>query len=603
MIFGILSSFLFLLVPAAVAAALIAVATARRQEVDADDPSASVVARRLFVYGIGFVALIFAMVGVALLVAGALDNVFGEQVVDPRGTQLAMALAFTTVGAPAWAIVVLFSQRAMRRDPAERRSQARRWYLAAVRAVTIPIAMFNAVEAGRTLLGIHEFSGAPWGWLFASLAAWLVHEVLAQGEASESPVLALIDRLFRAYTTAISLAFTLVGAALSASVPASAAYDGAFRSGLVARSWTDEWIEAALILAVGLGVWWWYWLRGALRRDRGTTIWRIEVFLFGILAGVLVTVVASGTALYTVLEWFIGDPSATEAAEHFAGLPVRVAAVLVGVASWTYHRMVLVEGLERGAARSEPERIYRYVLSASGLAALASGVATLLALLIEVLTAVDSGLVSHEGWWRNTLTVAITLLIVGGPLWAIAWMRLQRAVAADAAREVRSTSRRIYLFAIFGIAALFLLVDLTIVLFQLFEAALDSGVTRDVLRDSRWPLALVVTAGVVAVYHWLVLREDQAARGEEPEAPPVPSTRVRDVIVLAGAAEVSAARQVLAGLEGVTVRAWTRLDAPAAAAQPSIEGLRAAVAASPHERVLVVNLDGTYRVVPYSDRG
>ncbi|MDO9446095.1 MAG: DUF5671 domain-containing protein [Dehalococcoidia bacterium] len=602
MIFGILSSFLFLLVPAAVVAVLIALATARRQEVDADDPSAGVVARRLFVYGIGFVALIFAMVGVALLVAGALDNVFGEQVVDPRGTQLAIALAFTTVGAPAWAVMVLFSHRAMRRDPAERRSQARRWYLAAVRAVTIPIAMFNAVEAGRMSLGIHEFSGAPWGWLFASLAAWLVHEVLAQGEASESPVLALIDRLFRAYATALSLAFVLVGAALAVSVPAAAAYDGAFRSGLVAGSWTDEWIESALILAAGLGVWWWYWLRGALRRDRGTTIWRIEVFLFGILVGVLVTVVASGTALYTVLEWFLGDPSAAEASEHFAGMPARLAAVLVGIASWTYHRMVLVEGIERGAARSEPERIYRYVLSASGLAALAAGVATLLALLIEVLTAVDSGLVSHEGWWRNTLTVAITLLVVGGPLWAIAWMRLQRAVAADAAREVRSTSRRIYLLAIFGVAALILLVDLTIVLFQLFEAVLDSGVTRDVLRDARWPLALVVTAGVVAVYHWLVLREDQAVRGDEPETPAVPAMRARDVIVLGSAAEVSAVRQALAGLEGVTVRGWTRLDAPGVPA-PSTEGLHDAVAGTSHERVLVLNLDGAYRVVPYSDRG
>ena len=54
----------------------------------------------------------------------------------------------------------------------------------------------------------------------------------------------------------------------------------------------------------------------------------------------------------------------------------------------------------------------------------------------------------------------------------------------------------------------------------------------ELLRDARWSLAVAVTAGIIAVYHFLVLREDQAALPAETAAIPAPP---REVILVSAA--------------------------------------------------------------------
>ncbi len=583
------------LVPALAVATLVAVIAARRQDGDDPDEGLATAARRLFLYGLGGIALAFATAGVALLVAGALDAAAGTSIVTDDERRLAQALAFTTVGIPAWAILMLAAQRAMRRDPDEARSQARRWYLAVVRAVTLVVATFNAVEAGRWVVGVEEFAGAPWGWLFAMGAVWLLHDRLAASEPPTTVTGRLLDRLYAYYATFIGLAFLLVGATWVIAVPLSAAYDGAFREAFLAGDWDEHWREGWLLVAAGLGVWAWHWLRVLAHGDRGSTLWRILVFLAGVLPGVLITVVSAGSLLFLLLQWAVGEPEAKRAAEHFAILPGLFAAGLVGLGSWSYHRVVLMERAEE--ARSEPERIYRYVLAAAGLVAVASGVSAMLALTLEVISGASADLFASGGWWRNPLVMALTLLLVGAPLWGYSWWRTQQAVASGGRPERVATSRRVYLFGIFGIAALAVLIDLTIVLYQLFEASLEGTLSRDLLRDVRWNVALVVTAGVIAVYHWLIVREDQAERGEEPavEAPPPR----REVTLIVAEADREVLRRALASVPGVALDVWTRdAAAPGATSLGDVDALRAALAATPAGRFVVLVEDGAYRLVP-----
>lgn len=595
MVSVIFVSLLGLLFPAAAVATLVAVIAARRQDGDDPDEGVATAARRLFLYGLGAIALAIATAGVALLVMGALDAAAGAAVVTDDRRRLARALAFATVGIPAWAILMLAAQRAMRRDPDEARSQARRWYFTVVRGLTLVIATFNFVEAGRWIIGVTEFSGSPWGWLFATGAVWVLHDRLAASEPPVTVTARLLDRLYGYYGAFVGLVFLMVGATWVIAVPLSAAYDGAFREAFLAGDWDERWREGWLLVVAGLGVWGWHWLRTLAHGDRGSTLWRIMVFLAGVLAGALITVVSTGSALYLLLQWLIGEPESKRAADHFAMLPGLCAAVLVGLGSWSYHRVVLMERAQE--ARSEPERIYRYVLAAAGLVAVASGVSAMLALTVEVLSGESADLFASAGWWRNPLVTAITLLLVGAPLWGYSWWRTQQAVAAGGRPERVATSRRVYLFGTFGIAALFVLVDLTIVLYRVFEASLSSDVSRGLLRDMRWNLALVLTAGAISVYHWLVLREDQAARGEEPHAE-IPAPR-REVTLIVADADREVLRRALASVPGVTLAVWTRGDAaPGATSIGDVDALRAALSESPGGRFVVLAEGGAYRLVP-----
>ena len=595
LLFGILGTLLpFVVIGAIIAAAI----RSRTDDDDADVPPGIGTARRLFLYGIGFVALAFAASGVALLIGGALDAATGSLLIDQSGTRVAVALSFATVGIPVWGVLVLLAQRSVTAHPVERRSQARRFYFSLARGVAITIVAFNAAEVLRVILQVSDFSGGPWGWLVAWAAVWLIHDRLAAAEPAESAVTSLLDRLYRYYATLLGLVFLLVGAVGAVSVPLQAAYDGLFRTTLVAGAWSEEWREMIALLAVGIVVWVPAWVMRLGRIDAGSPLWRVQVFLAGVLVAVMLTVGSAGTLVHLVLQWLIGVPEAARAANHFELLPGAIAIALVGLASWGYHHALLDETARIGEPRSEPERVYRYVLAGSGLVAVAAGVTQLIALLIEVIAGTDSVIVSGDGWWRNRIVLVLTLFAVGAPLWAYGWLRIQQAVRSGSAAEQQATSRRVDLFGIFGVAALVMLVNLTVVLFQVFEALLEDGLSSGLIRDVRWSIALVTVAGAIAGYHWLVLREDQSEREGAPEATPV---RRREVTLVVAARRREGIVAALEGIEGVAVRTWEHLgDTGGALPASALEALIDEVTASEHSRLLLVVEGDVYQLTPFS---
>ncbi|MPZ98586.1 MAG: hypothetical protein GEU80_04455 [Dehalococcoidia bacterium] len=591
-----------LLFPLVVIGGIIAaIAAARRDDGpdEVDEPGIGTV-RRVFLYGIALVALIFAGVGLSLLIGGALDAVGGDTVIGESDTGLAIGLSFTLVGVTAWLVMAFLAQRTVEAHAGEQRAQARRLCLALARGIALVIVMVNAVQAGRFLTGVGEFEGGNWGWLLVWAGIWVVHHRLVAAEPAPSAATRLIDRLYLYFASVAGL-WTLLGGMVGVlEAPLSTAYDNAFRDSIIDGSWTEDVRTSAVVAAVGGAVWGWHWLGRLVRRDAITTLWRVYVYLFGVLTGVALVLGPATTILYDVLEWALRASGTSDEAAHFASVPDATALLVAGLATWAYHRVVLIEG-QAGQAGSEPQRVYRYVLAAAGLVALAAGLTTLFALVLEALVRDEDGLFRQVDWWRSPLALGLTLLIVGGPLWARYWVGAQRATESGGAEERESLSRRVFLFGIFGVAVLVLLVNLTIVLYQVFEAVLDSTLSSAVIEDTRWSLAMVLTAGAVTVYYWLVLREDQAAA---PEAAATPAARRREVVLIASGGLEDLARE-LERVEGVRVRLWRRLDAPTGTPPPALraeelDALRAQVATADADRVAVIVTDGRYDVLPYA---
>jgi hypothetical protein len=230
----------------------------------------------------------------------------------------------------------------------------------------------------------------------------------------------------------------------------------------------------------------------------------------------------------------------------------------------------------------------------------------LIAVALDAVTPEGDALLRGADAWRDSLVLGITLVIVGVPLWARYWFQTQQEATERGEVERSSLPRRIFLFAIFGLAALIAIVDLTVILYTLFEGMLEGTLSSEVIRDTRWSVALVLVAGAVGVHYWLVMREDQAASAAEvPEASgAVPVTvRRRSVTVLApdGAEDL---REVIAAIPGVSLRAWRRLDAvsPAPVIDAArLDDLRVAIAEADADQILVLVRDGTFEVIPYRD--
>ncbi|MEI6136674.1 MAG: DUF5671 domain-containing protein [Chloroflexota bacterium] len=564
------------------------------------DPGIGTV-RRVFIYGLALIGVIFAATGVSMIISGALDAMLGNILIQDRRQALATALAFTIVGTPAWLLFMLLAQRSIQAHAVERRSQARRLYFALLRSIGLAIVASNAITVARMIIDVEDFSGGAWGSLVAWGGVWFIHHRLALAEPPETATTRLIDRLALYFGALFGLALMLTGAEGLISLPLSEAYDRVFRSTVLSGSWTITVRESGVLLVVGAVIWALYWVRELRQRDRLTMLWRTYVFLFGALPGVAIAIVPTAVMLYTVIEWYVGVPVVRSAAEQFSAFPDLVSALIIGIATWGYHGAVIAES-GNAAERSGPERVYRYVLSAAGLVTTTVGVASLIALAAEGMAGASGQSLLSGDWWRNSLLSGMTEILVGVPLWAWYWGDAQQTLATGV-EERASTARRVYVFAVVGVAVFTLLVSLMIVLYQLFEAVLAGTLSLTLLRDGNWAIATALTTGAVAYYHILVLREDQAAM---PDAESTPTIHARRVVLLASS-DASTLIAELERVEGVRVQSWRRLDGDASAATATGDAserhatLLAAVTSTDAERMLVIVRDDGFEVLPYVD--
>ena len=306
--------------------------------------------------------------------------------------------------------------------------------------------------------------------------------------------------------------------------------------------------------------------------------------------------------LYHVLQWFMGSPDAPTIQRQFDMLPGVVAGVAVGGALWGYHWAVARQ--EAGIAEHEvaaARRAYRYLVSAVGLVTLGVGLVAVVAVAVGVLSPDGGPDIAGRDWWRNPLVLAITLLMVGAPVWGLHWREIQRAVGVGESEERAAQSRRVFIYVIFGVGVLLTLINMSVVLFQLFDAALGSGSVSEVLWEVRWSVGILVAAGSVSIYYWLVLREDRAATAglELPEAAAAPARK--SVTALVAEMDLDVVRRLEARL-GYGVRVWRRTDAETLA--PTINDEEMAeteqrILEAESNQVLVLVDAGGIRVIPH----
>jgi hypothetical protein len=146
----------------------------------------------------------------------------------------------------------------------------------------------------------------------------------------------------------------------------------------------------------------------------------------------------------------------------------------------------------------------------------------------RAITAIDSG---------NAFATALTLLVIGVPLWWRYWSTIQRYRRSDTARELRSITRRVYIIGLFAIAGVVAIISLIVMVFLLFEDILEGTLGAITLNDSAIPLALLTTAGALSWYHFAVFREDREDSVPETEHVPVPPEEQAAPAVRRGALE------------------------------------------------------------------
>ena len=562
------------------------------------EPGIGTVAR-LFIYGGALVGAFMASSGLALLVGGLVDLIGpGDIDIGEEDTLLAFGLSLVIVGAPVWVLFLRAPERSVREHPVELRSGARRAYANIVRGVALVVAVTGAAAVLQAVLRVENFDGAPWGWALVWTGLWAVHERRVRLEPAQTDETRLFDRLYLIFGSVLGIAMLAPALGVVVYGFLAGAYDAAFIDNGDSREAFGEGTRVALaVLTVAVPVWLWHWFLNA-RTDSGTALWRIYLFLAGILSGVVVALAGAGWMLYLTLRWVL-DATDEAVAEHFEQLPEFGAMIVVGVALWAYHHIAQRVMAPTVRERSDTERVYRYLISVASLATLAGGLVLAGILAVQGLTP-DADVGRQPGWWRDWVAGTLALLLVGAPLWSVYWFDLQRHAWRAPEDELSAVSRRVYIFAVTGASVVTAAVSLVLVLFQILEALLDNRLSQTDFHDVRVPLGMLLATGAIGAYHWLVLRNDRSAMREIEfsEAPIAPKLVL---LVATDAAGRDLAPKL--GQHGDRVTRWQRLDEPDGGvrlSEESVASLHEQIAATEADQVIVlVTPAGEAEVVPY----
>ena len=487
MILGILAAALQLAVLVAIVVGAVRYLTGRR-----GGPGDGHGVRRFFQYLILLGLLVVVAVGISELMGLAVS---GRPLGDAP-TAVARALTFTLVGAPLFVVVALWTRRLMRSDPGEVRSLGWAAYLTVAGLVAAVVAATAVYSLGYEALADGRLDAAAlarlvvWGTLWALLRGFeertLDHE--------RRSLHWLIGTLIGWGTSLVGLTAVLSVSLEALLVPGP---------DLVLGGGVDL-AAAVAVVAAGVPLWFAYWIRGLARRP-GTVLWLGHVLVMGVGASLVTTLAGASVVLYRVLVWFLGD--AAGGLDRFVGDSVpAVAAATVGALSWWYHRAVL--GQRVPGERTEVTRLYEYLLAAVALLAAATGVALLVVAFLRAVVPPGEQLLAASV--VNAVLAAVTLLVVGGPLWLLFWRRIERSTAAQPVAEASSPTRRIYLVLLFGVAGVVAVIVLLVLAFMVINDALQGRLGAATIRSAAVPLGLIVAAGAVSGFHWLVFRADRA---------------------------------------------------------------------------------------------
>jgi hypothetical protein len=289
------------------------------------------------------------------------------------------------------------------------------------------------------------------------------------------------------------------------------------------------------------------------------------------------TLFGVGTVLFVLLRLVLDTAPAAEA---IAPLDRAIAAALVGGIVWVIHARVV-------AARTDATRRgARLVVSAVALIGAASGFGVVVNALLAALTPTLAG-----DNVRTLLLGGLSALVIGLPVWWVAW-RPGRAVPVE---DAASTARRVYLVAVFGASAITAIVTLLIIGFRIFEFVLDPGGAGGLIERIRGPFGLLAATAIVFAYHFAVWRRDRAL---VQEAAPERPRAVGRIVLVAATAPADIAERVKAAT-AASVVLWQAIDGAGPVDDAWIARLPEALeGVSAPRAVVIAEPDGGVRVIP-----
>jgi len=506
-------------------------------------------ARRLYVYLLSGIALGVLVAGLSMLLTVLLDalglrggqEIFGGG--DAMRQQLTLASALTVVSLPLWLAHWIAAERSVdvSRPTAsvERNSDVRGMYFAiAMSALLLATAIGARGIIERLILALAGTSdqfgsfnlAGDLALLVVAGSAWGYHVAIRNRDWRVGPLEgpgAHLPRTYLYLATFIGLVLLLSGLVSLLELVGRLILDepsfgpeeawwayplaGSVASVLIGgATWLGHWLFAERVMADA------GW-RGASERP---ALLRLTYYLVVIVVTAAVAIGQLSVSVATALRAAFGVADATEAGQIVALVALPLLGAVIFGAAWWFHRRWLaheadalaLEGRVRTAGRLE-----EYGTSLVGLAFAAVGVSGLIGVMINALF--TGGRTLGGDLLPIELAANLPMAAFGTALWIWSWGAATRRHASAPSEEAVSTSRRAALLIVLAVSVLAGIASLGIILYRAFGAVIGAALGGDAAAELSRPIGVLLVALAIALYHYAVLRRDQAHRAAADDTP------------------------------------------------------------------------------------
>ena len=550
-------------------------------------------ARQLYLYIICGVGLSLLVNGIEQSLINVTNLVISNSLVQTSSDRAALGISLVIIGAPLWFFYWTKINKDMMANSSELPSGIRNAYFLLILSVSfaISISCFSEIVQQSKFNWNQVTTFSIWSLV------WIFH---TKHFVKDRPLDNLSNHSLR---NTYVYSFSLVGLFVLASNLGSLVYLAI--SKLVEVEVTSQEIlfsstnlttlNLTISIFIGFVTWVTHWriLRTKLTKREYESIYLYVIFIVTTTA----TMVSATILSMTMLERALHSDTTSG---WILTLSSSMVTLLIAISVLTFHMKDFQNTTLITEFSKTSNKVLTFSLAFLGLGIFISGFSVLIhSMLISIVQVAWAELIQPEGFWKEPLSLGVSLTIVGGSVWFFCWNKLG-SISNDFKEDIRYS--RLYFLAVIGTSIVFTAGTMAAVMFTLLKGLLGSNLGLQTIESLITPFSIGIMVFSAGIYHLKIFRKLPHGSGHnsEPYLSKPESTQKTIVIISQTSNEsLIKALQIRLG-NSVNEILWTEdSNISENRIQPNLNDLYNSIMDSNAQRLLLIQDDDNYKIYPY----
>ena len=357
-------------------------------------------------------------------------------------------------------------------------------------------------------------------------------------------------------------------------------------------------LNLSISIFIGLVTWVTHWsiLRNKLTKREYESIYLYVIFVVTTTATMVSAIILSMTMLGLALQ-------SDTTSGWILTFSFSLVTLLIAISVLIFHMKDFQSSSYITEFCKDSSNVFTFSLAFISLGILISGFSVLIhSMLISILQVAWTELIQAEEFWKEPLSLGVSLTIVGGSVWFFSWSKLG-SISNGFKTDLRHS--RLYFLAVIGTAVVFTAGTLTSIMFIFLKGLLASNLGVQAVESLITPFSIGIVVFGAGIYHLGMFRRLPYSSGRISDPNLLKSEITKKTITIISQtrnASLVEALQIRLGYSANEIL-WTEdSNISGNQIQPNLNDLYNSIMDSNDQRLLLIQDGDNYRIYPYEKK-